>query len=151
MFLLNVLSKYDHATYFSTIVTPRKVETMRHFILLVLLPLAACVTPQALCIANAGKDIRVLSGLIASTEGNIARGYGIRTEDYFENERQVCGMVNGDDIYCDVAVANTRNVPFAVDLNTEAAKLASLLSKRQELIQSSDAVISECKALYPEA
>lgn len=124
---------------------------MRRYVLFALLSLAACATPQERCISSAGKDIRVLSGLIANTQANIARGYGIRTEEYFENELQVCGVVDGENIFCDVAVADSRQVPFALDLNSEAAKLASLQTKRAELVARSKAVIAECKALFPEA
>ncbi|MGR3291644.1 MAG: hypothetical protein ACU0C9_10685, partial [Paracoccaceae bacterium] len=119
--------------------------------LIVLLPLVACATPQQQCIANAGKDIRVLSGLINTTQANINRGYGLRTEEFLENENQLCGVVNGEKVYCSVAVANSREVPVALDLTAEAAKLNSLLQKRGQLSSRTNAVIAECRLHFPEA
>jgi len=124
---------------------------MRRFLLYTLLPLAACATPLEQCINNAGKDIRVLSGLIATTQGNISRGYALRTENYFEDEEQACGEVNGETVYCDVPVAFSRQVPLAIDLNAEQAKLNSLLTKRDELSQTATSVVAQCRVVYPEA
>ena len=124
---------------------------MNRYVLFALLPLAACATPQEQCIANSGRDIGVLSSLIATTQANITRGYGLRTVEFLVNEEQVCGTIDNEEVYCDVAVADTRQVPFAVDLDVEAAKLASLQSKRQELVARQSAVIAECRLQFPEA
>lgn len=123
---------------------------MNRYVLLALLPLAACATPQEQCIANSGRDIGVLGSLIASTQTNIIRGYGLRTVEFLVNDEQVCGTVDNEEVYCNVAVADTRQVPYAVDLNAEAAKLASLQTKRQELILRQGAVIAACKLQFPE-
>ena len=119
--------------------------------ILALLVLAACSTPRERCIAGATRDIRVLSGLIATTRGNINRGYAIVTEEFLETEEQVCGVVDGQEVFCDVPVANSRDVPQAIDLNAEQAKLNSLLQKRSELEARSNAVIAECRLLHPES
>ncbi len=124
---------------------------MRRFLLVPLLGLAACATPLEQCIYNANKDVRVLSGLIATAEGNINRGYAIVTEEYLDTEEQVCGVVDNTKIYCEVPVAQSREVPVAIDLEAEAAKLRSLKAKRAELLQRADAVVSECRILYPAA
>jgi len=124
---------------------------MRKVILFPLLGLAACATPLQQCINNASQDFRVVSGLIATTQANIQRGYAIRTEEYFETGQQVCGVIEGQEIYCEVPVAQTREVPVAIDLNAEAAKLESLQAKRAELAESSNAAISQCQRTYPEA
>ncbi len=119
--------------------------------ILALLVLAACSTPRERCIAGATRDIRVLSGLIATTRGNINRGYAIVTEEFLETEEQVCGVVDGQEVFCDVPVANSRDVPQAIDLNAEQAKLNSLLQKRSELEARSNAVSAECRLLHPES
>ncbi|MBV1866736.1 MAG: hypothetical protein KUG69_02345 [Marinosulfonomonas sp.] len=124
---------------------------MRRIMFLALLLLAACATPQQACIYRAGNDIRVMDKLIAKTEGNISRGYGLRAETYFINQRQVCGRVDDKKVYCDVPVASSREVPVAIDLNVEKAKLASLVAKRKELAKRSAAIIAECKLAHPEA
>ena len=119
--------------------------------ILALLVLAACSTPRERCIVGATRDVRVLSGLIATTRGNINRGYAIVTQEFLETEEQVCGVADGQEVLCDVPVANSRDVPQAIDLNAEQAKLNSLLQKRSELEARSNAVIAECKLLHPES
>jgi len=124
---------------------------MRRIVFLALLLLAACATPQQACINRATKDIRVMDKLIAKTEGNISRGYGLRAETYFVNERQVCGRADDKKVYCNVPVAFSRDVPVAIDLNAEKSKLASLVAKRKQLVKRSAAIIAECKLLHPKA
>ncbi|MEE9427969.1 MAG: hypothetical protein V3V25_07455 [Paracoccaceae bacterium] len=123
---------------------------MRRILMIALLPLVGCASPQEQCIANAGNDIRVVSKLIATTRANINRGYGIRTEEFFENERQVCGIIDDKEVFCDVAVADSRQVPVALDLNTEKSKLDSLLEKHAQLSQRANAVVAECQIRYPQ-
>lgn len=122
---------------------------MHRLPILALLLLAACATPLERCIASATKELRVLSGLIASTRANINRGYAIVTENYFVTEEQVCGLVDGEAVYCDVPVAESRDVPVAIDLNAEQAKLNSLLTKRAELGQQAEARIEYCNIQHP--
>ena len=124
---------------------------MRPYLIGSLFFLAACVTPQQQCIDNATKDLRVVEGLVKTTQLNISRGYAIKEEEYFELEPQVCGVVNGQEVWCDVPVAYTREVPVAIDLDAEQAKLDSLLAKREELAARAEAVVEECRRLYPEA
>ena len=123
---------------------------MRSYFILALLPLAACATPLERCIASATKELRVLSGLISSTQANINRGYAIVTENYFVTFEQVCGEVEDEKVYCDVPVAKSRDVPVAIDLNLEQAKLNSLLTKRAELADNAEAGIENCRIQYPE-
>ncbi len=123
---------------------------MHRLSILALLPLAACATPLERCIARATKELRVLSGLISSTQANINRGYAIVTENYFVTSEQVCGEVEGEKVYCDVPAAKSRDVPVAIDLNAEQAKLNSLLTKRAELGDQAEARIKYCNIQHPD-
>lgn len=123
---------------------------MHRIMFLALFVLAACATPRQACIYKATRDIRVMDKLIAETEGNIIRGYALRQETYFVNERQVCGRVEDKDVFCTVPVPFSRDVPVAIDLKAEKSKLTSLIAKRQELADLSAAVIAECKLRYAE-
>lgn len=124
---------------------------MRRYLALgLLIPLVACGTPQEQCINTATKDLRVVEKLIAETQGNIDRGYAYRTETYFTTFKQSCGEVEGQTIYCDVPEPQTREVPLAIDLNAERAKLASLIQQRDRLEQQSAAAIQACRVTYPE-
>ncbi len=123
---------------------------MHRLSILALLLLAACATPLERCIASATKELRVVSGLIASTQANINRGYAIVSENYFVTEEQVCGQVDGEKVYCDIPVAESRDVPVAIDLNAEQAKLNSLLTKRSELGGQTEARIEYCSIQHPD-
>jgi len=118
--------------------------------ILLLLALAACSTPQERCVANATKDLRTLDGLIGITRGNINRGYAIVTRESLTTESRLCGVVNGEEVYCDVAVPTSQEVPTAINLDAEQAKLASLVKKRKELSARSEAVIRDCRIRHPE-
>ena len=124
---------------------------MPRIVLFALLALAACATPFEQCVSNATKDIRVLNRLITVTQGNLTRGYAIEERPTLENENQVCGEIDGEPVYCEVAVAGTKKVPVAIDLVAEAAKLDSLLARRAKMSSYAEKVVAQCGALYPES
>ena len=52
--------------------------------------------------------------------------------------------------YCFEQEPETRTRPKAIDLRAEAAKLESLLARRDELARAAEPVIAQCRAQYPE-
>ena len=116
-----------------------------------LLLVAACATPQERCVANASKNLRVVDGLIEQTRGNLARGFAIRTETFFVNETQKCGKEAGEDVFCDVAIADERQVPVAIDLADEQKKLDGLVSRRIQMLAQRDAAVLQCRAEFLES
>jgi len=123
---------------------------MRIILLAGLLMLVACATPQEQCISRATEQVGVMNKLIASTKRNVARGYAVRSEEYFETEEQICGEVDGKPVYCDIPVAKKRNVPVAIDLNVEKAKLRSLRVRRDKMAAIANAAAQECRRAFPE-
>jgi hypothetical protein len=123
---------------------------MRRMFLIALLPLAACATPQQQCISGATKDVRVLDRLIATSQANVSRGYAIDVQQHLIITSEVCGEAEGEKIYCDVPSTEETNVPVAIDLNVEQAKLNSLVTKRAQLATQAGEVIASCKVTYPE-
>lgn len=127
---------------------------MRYIVLLPLVLLAACGTPQEHCIRRAGTDLRTLDTLIAETEANITRGYAIRTETREAPYLTICsvrdakGKVQSETCIQDRLV--TTEKPEAIDLDAEAAKLESMQRKRAELAQNYGASVAACQARYPE-
>lgn len=132
---------------------------MKRILIPTLLVLAACGTPQQNCISGATRDMRVVDRLIAETEANLQRGYAIeeqvisrtiwvRCQPYYDYERpdqphpgpQMC-LDDVDDVV---------RRPQAIDLNAEAAKLASLKAKRAAQAKAASPYIAACKAQYPE-
>ena len=102
---------------------------MRKLMIFGLLGLAACATPQEQCISNAGKDLRVFDQLIRTTQGNLARGFALEDKTVFVNTDQVCGVdAEGNDVICEVAVAEEERVAVAIDLDEEQRKLNSLMA-----------------------
>ena len=122
-----------------------------------LVALTACGTPQQRCIGAATRDMRVVDGLIAETEANLARGYAIEEVVQLRKEFVDCGIPvpTPDNPYpqpeqCLQDVPYETRQPVAIDLNAEQAKLASLRSKRAEQGAEAAPRIAACEATYPE-
>ena len=123
---------------------------MRNTLLLTPLLLAACATPYEICIAQAQQDIRVLDGLIAQTRGNIQRGYALQQQEQIDTVEQYCGEQNGQPVFCEVPVVEVFEVPVAIDMDSEQAKLASLLKTRDRKQREAQQAAARCAARYPE-
>lgn len=127
---------------------------MRRALLLLPLLAAACASPQEQCINEVTRDLRVIGGLVNETQGNLARGYAIQQVSEEQVIRRTCTGNNEDGstftFRCDNTMTVTRDVPVAIDLNAEQAKLNSLLERQSQLEQSSQAAIQQCAVAYPE-
>ena len=130
---------------------------MRHLMAsALLLGLAACGTPQQQCIGQVTQNLRVLDRLILEIQGNLTRGYAYVTATRTVPQFVDCtpdateARPNPRHQSCLVDVAQTYNRPAAIDLNAEAAKLASLQAKRAQLAQAAGPAIQMCQQQYPE-
>ena len=124
-------------------------------ITLALLPLlAACVTPREACIANAGSDLRVINSLIGTTRGNLARGFAIETQQKIREVSTTCATELPDGTIirteCEKVAVRDVQVPVAIDLNAEHAKLSSLEERQRQLQINAEAVRQQCIAANPE-
>lgn len=128
---------------------------MRHYILPVLLGLAACSTPQERCISGANRDLRVINGLIGETRGNLARGFAIREVQDLVTVNTTCDGVSEDGVeftvQCEEVETITRREPVAIDLNAERAKLASLEERQLQLQANQASIVAQCRAQFPES
>ena len=127
---------------------------MRRSLILIPLLVAACATPREQCINDVTRESRVLSGLIAETQQNIARGYALEEVQEVRVVQTTCTGTNEDGssftFPCEETQTFERDVPVAIDLNAERAKLDSLLERQAQLQRSTDAAIQQCIAAYPE-
>jgi hypothetical protein len=133
---------------------------MRIFAPLMLTSLAAltaCGTPQQRCIGAVTRDMRVVDRLIAESEANIARGYALERTVKTRMEWVECGIPaptpeNPDPAprLCLEDVPYETRQPVAIDLNAEAAKLASLREKRAQQAEAVAPQIAACQEAYPE-
>jgi len=132
---------------------------MRRLLIPVLLILTACGTPQEQCINRNTRDLRTIQKLVDETQGNIARGYAIEEYTVYVPVWQLCEVqvISTDPNqpappprYCFEDEPETRTRPKAIDLRAEAAKLDSLLERRDQLARAAQPVIAQCKAQYPE-
>lgn len=123
-------------------------------ILLPLVLLAACATPREQCINAATRETRVLGNLIAETQGNLVRGYALETRQEIRTVRKTCRGTNEDGTTfifpCEETETFNVSVPVAIDLNAEAAKLASLQTRFTQMKQASDQAVAQCIAANPE-
>lgn len=125
------------------------------FLLLPLLALlAACATPRERCVNSASAELRTLDRLIAETRGNLERGYALQEVQEVRVIRTTCTGKNEDGTTftfpCEETDTFTRDVPVAIDLTAEQAKLDSLLARRVEEANRVALLIDQCIATYPE-
>jgi len=124
---------------------------MRWTIILGGIPLLAACSEQQICISKATKDLRVVQGFVAESEGNLSRGYALVTVEKIGYEREECGVhKDGSKRFCRVPYTYDTQEPRAIDLDAEATKLASLRKKEASLQTQATASIAACKSAYPE-
>ncbi len=120
------------------------------------LTLAACATPQQQCINTATHDLRVVDGLIAQLQTDIARGYGTTLATQTSPEWRMCGGHfdrpgrRDEPHMCFVDVTSTVSVPVAINLDEAQRTLASLKRKRESLVKQANAGVAQCQAQYPD-
>ncbi|MBI1170312.1 hypothetical protein GC209_02830 [bacterium] len=121
-----------------------------------LLALAACGTPQEQCIRLNTHDLIVLDRLIAETQGNITRGFAyvdtVETVPVFVPcfSPALPGNPNPTPHTCLDDREQTVRRPAAINLDAEAAKLASMRKRRDQMARELAPVVADCKARYPE-
>jgi hypothetical protein len=92
----------------------------------------------------------VLERLIAQTEANVQRGYGIRVvERTVPDGYYSCGTKEKP-VRCAKTKVEKKNVPFAIDLNDEQRKLESLIARRNADAKNVSTTVAQCRATYPD-
>lgn len=128
---------------------------MRHLLLALALPLAACATPREKCEDAATRDLKIVTDLITETEQNIARGYAIsRTVE----ERYVLNFCFSDDfkdgktryVMCNEWEPRVVEKPVAIDLDAERKKLVSLKKQQDSLKAVTIDRLKTCAREYSE-
>ncbi len=120
------------------------------------LGLAACGTPQQQCIYSVTPDLRAVDRLISETQGNLDRGYALGTDVVNMPEYVDCtpapfkGHPHPQSRSCLIDEPQIISRPVAIDLDAEAAKLASLKAKRVKLAIQAQPAILACQKQYPE-
>lgn len=129
---------------------------MKRILIPALFILAACGTPQEQCIAAATRDMRVVDRLITEAKGNLERGYAFEEVTVYQTDWVDCtphvaeGQPAPKPQLCLDEVPRTIRKAVAIDLNAEAAKLASLKTKRAQQANAAGPTIQACQAQYPE-
>jgi len=135
---------------------------MRRTVILLSL-LAACGTPQERCIQGVTRDLRVVDRLIATSEGNLKRGYALEEVVITSTEWVPCAVApagmspEGTEPpapalqLCPTRIRDTEVRPKAINLKNEAETLDSLRIKRKALLRDANAGITQCKAEFPES
>lgn len=131
---------------------------MSRFVLLALVPIvAACASPRQSCENAALKDLQTIDALIAETEQNIARGYGIEVETVRSTTFRYClgkrsgGRSSVGVIFCNEPEFRTVERPVALDMAEEEAKLRSLRTKRVSTAKEAAQGLAQCRRQFPES
>jgi len=115
--------------------------------ILLLLPLAACAMPQHTCEAQATHALTTVKTLIAQTQTTIARGYAIEQRSDTILYTEVCPNPDGTiaNSFCDRLQPVTAQVPVAVDLAAERAKLRDLKRREAALAPKAASALRSCR------
>jgi hypothetical protein len=131
-------------------------------LLIAVLALAACATPQQRCINGVTRDLRVVTGLIAETEANLARGYGLEEQVVYRTvwvpcrDRIVVTTDDGQRVVRDSGRMclddrpETVRRPVAIDLAAERRKLDQLRVQQTTLNRQAAPAVEQCRVLNPE-
>ncbi|SIO16402.1 hypothetical protein [Vannielia litorea] len=127
---------------------------MRHFLPLLLIPLAAaCATPREACVNRAAKDLKVMNKLIAETRANVDRGYAVEREAYVTSGFRMCVGSKKENVgvtWCHRPETRYRTRQVAIDPAAEQRKLRNMIVKRDQLEREAQARIAACRQAYPE-
>ena len=125
---------------------------MSRLAVLAFIPLvAACTSPQKACETAALKDLRTIDALIAETEQNIARGYGVEVETVRSPNFRYCfgsrsgGRTSVGIVLCNDTYDRRVERPVALDLAEEEAKLASLKARRPATAERAAKGVAACR------
>jgi hypothetical protein len=124
----------------------------RKYLSLLLLPLAACATPQEQCVAAATQDLRVLDALILETRANIERGFGVEEVIVPNSGFTWCygnwGYNTGIN-FCSAPSTRTVERPVTIDLEVERRKLRELEQSRRDAAARTQRALAACEAQFP--
>ncbi len=131
-------------------------------LLVLLVLLAACATPQERCIATATRELRLITNLIRETETNLARGYAIEETVVYRPVWVYCEppivqtlpdgsrrIVSGGRRCLDDRPETIRR-PRAIDPIAERNKLKGLQDRQAALLKQAEPAVAQCRALYPQ-
>lgn len=109
---------------------------------------AACASPREVCIREAQAELRTLTRLAADTRANVQRGYALETVQEVRTVTVTCTGTNEDGTTftfpCEETRTFDRQVPVAIDLDAERAKLASIERRIDEEQAIANARIAQC-------
>lgn len=125
---------------------------IRLFPILALMVLSACASQQERCIKDATRNIEVLDELIAETRLNISRGFAVQKESVPTTNFRYCVGNSSSNVgvsFCSGTSTSTREIPVAIDMAQEQAKLDGLLKSREEALARLQSTIEMCQLRYP--
>lgn len=116
--------------------------------------LAACSTPREQCISGANRPIATLDRLIATTQGNVNRGFALAEVQDVRVLRSTCEGTNSDGstfrFRCEETETFTRRVPVTINIAEERIKLSQLQERRAQSARAAQAQVQQCIAVHPE-
>lgn len=131
-------------------------------VVLLLLALSACGTPQERCINGVTRELRTIDNLIGQTELNLTRGYSIEEYTITREFWVPCGppvvIIQPDgsrywqpspQMCIDDADEVIRHRE-AIDPVSEQNKLDNLRKRQRALTNAAEPAIAQCRLLHPE-
>ena len=121
---------------------------MKKLVLVGVLLLAACASPEETCRQRAVEDVRILEALIEETEGNIERGYAIESEVVNAVDLQLCLGQPERLLFCNRTGTTAVENPVAIDIRAERQKLKTLQERLIEAEARAAYDLAQCDASF---
>lgn len=122
-----------------------------NFPTLCLLPLlAACATPQEICVADATRSYNQVLEAMSEAQANVARGYAVHYQEEPYEYSDTCYDDKDRRYNCTTTRYRTIETPVAIDVGAEREKIARFNDQLPALQRTADAQIAQCSAIYPE-
>lgn len=123
---------------------------MRFTMLALPLILLGCAPGGPFCAVPGSRDLSVINGLVRETQANLTRGYALEERDEIRTRRTFCTGRNDDGstfrFRCEETDTISVDVPVAINLEEEQAKLNSLLTRQSALQQQVNEGRAACAA-----
>lgn len=124
---------------------------MRPFAMLLSLGLlAACATPQEICINRATGELRTLNARISTTQANIERGYAVHRTREPVAVFSRCSRRDGRSYPCQSVRYITREAPVSISVAEERRKLLEMRERRDALQVQYGQLVEQCRLAHPE-
>jgi hypothetical protein len=108
---------------------------------------AGCASEYDQCVSRAYSDVRSIQAGIATSEGNLSRGYAIHVSQEPYTEFETCYDSSNNPYSCPKTYYRTVETPVAIDASLEKSNLSRLKARLQPAERLYRREVKSCEGL----